>query len=116
MSWTCQRQAGGFVCKHVNPNRRRKCEVCGKQRPPRKRPAHLVALDQDYLEFVVLNGGEFCGICGREPNGVRRLHRDHDHVTGKARGLLCFRCNSALRAYMTLDWLRKAVAYLDRTA
>ena len=58
--------------------------------------------------------GETCGICGRAPSG-RRLHRDHEHVgAGHRRGLLCFRCNSALRTYMTLDWLRAAVAYLER--
>lgn len=115
MAWTCQRQAGGFVCKHVNSNRKRKCEVCGKARPPRKRPAHLAALDQDYLEFVVLNGGEFCAICGATPSKVRRLDRDHCHKTGVARGLLCARCNRALPSWVDANWLRRAADYLERS-
>jgi hypothetical protein len=115
VSWTCQRQTGGVTCKHVNPNRKQNCEACGKRKPPRKRPAHLVALeDHDYESFIERTGGEFCSICGRKPNGVRKLHRDHDHRTGEPRGLLCFPCNSALRVYMTAEWLRQAADYLDR--
>lgn len=36
------------------------------------------------------NGG--CAICERKP-GKRPLHVDHNHVTGKVRGLLCHQCN-----------------------
>lgn len=114
--WTCQRVDGGQKCGHLNPRRKRKCERCGKAKPARKRPAHMVALDAPYEAFVAVNGGEACGICGavQKPGG-RRLHRDHDHRTGKARGLLCFRDNAALRPYMTAEWLRAALAYLERT-
>lgn len=36
-----------------------------------------------------------CAICV-QPQGKRRLSVDHDHKTGKIRGLLCHRCNVAL--------------------
>jgi hypothetical protein len=36
-----------------------------------------------------------CAICGCT-NGARRLSVDHDHETGKVRGLLCNKCNSAI--------------------
>jgi hypothetical protein len=113
-SWTCQRSAGGVRCAAVNPARKRKCVACGKERPARKRPAHMAALDLPYEHYVAINGGEFCGICGCGPKDGRRLNRDHDHVTGEARGLLCWIDNKFLRRGMTTDWMRRAIAYLER--
>lgn len=113
-TWTCQRVAAGEKCAAVNPRRLQKCQVCGKRRPATRRPAHMAALELPY-EAWVEEFGEVCGICGKPPKPGKRLHRDHDHRTGERRGLCCFLCNSALRPYMTLDWLRKAVAYLERT-
>lgn len=105
-----------MTCEAENLNKYQLCQVCGKRKPKRRQPAHTVALKKSYEEFVALNGGkETCGICDA-PKTVDgpRLHRDHDHRTGAPRGLLCFPCNSALRPYMTLDWLRRAVAYAER--
>lgn len=113
--WTCQRQKNHVVCRHVNSNRKQLCERCGGRRAKRRRPKHLVALELSYQDFIELNGGEFCAICGRDPSSLRRLDRDHDHRTGEPRGLLCWACNSQLRGWMTADWLRKAAAYLDRS-
>lgn len=75
---------------------------------------HKRALDRDYDFYVALEGGhERCGICGTGPKS-RRLHRDHDHRTGKPRGLLCFRCNRNLPYYADAEWLDRAAAYLRR--
>jgi hypothetical protein len=115
MPWTCQRVTGGLKCGHPNPNRRRICEWCGKRRPDRKRPAHLSALKIPYDYYVEIQGGEFCGICGTRPKPGRKLHRDHEHQgVGFPRGLLCFRCNAALRPYMGATWLRAALTYVTR--
>jgi hypothetical protein len=37
-----------------------------------------------------------CWICGGDEPVGRALAVDHDHRTGKVRGLLCTRCNSGL--------------------
>lgn len=60
------------------------------------------------------NGG--CAICGRIDSGKRKLSVDHDHKTGKVRGLLCQMCNSnvivAVEHYSHL--FDKAKEYLRR--
>jgi hypothetical protein len=58
--------------------------------------------------------GEVCFICGRErKEGGKSLSVDHDHVTGKARGILCLRCNRGLAWFSdNPDWLARAADYL----
>jgi hypothetical protein len=114
--WTCQRQSGGVKCRATNPNRVQKCTRCGKRRPKRERPAHLSALSLSYEYYVLLNGGDHCGICGRERTpSDPKLHRDHEHKgVGTPRGLLCFPCNLQLKHTSTAKWLRAAADYLER--
>lgn len=116
--WTCQRVSQGVKCGTVNRAVERKCQLCGKPKPARKRPAHTAALDLPYETYVEINGGEWCGICGVGPSPNRRLDRDHEHrADGKARGLLCWDCNKRLSTRIANpEWLRAAVAYLERTA
>jgi len=60
-----------------------------------------------------------CAVCGRScrfnPGG--RLSVDHDHETGKVRGLLCRHCNVAI-GYMddSSELLRRAADYLEKHA
>lgn len=114
-TWKCQRQTNGAKCHHENPSRKRNCEACGKPRPKRKRPLHMSALDLPWSYYVEINGGEHCGICGKTASPGESFHRDHEHKgVGFPMGILCFRCNTALRPYMDLAWMRAAVAYLER--
>lgn len=60
-----------------------------------------------------------CAICGREDPGCgdsrrSRFSVDHDHLTGKIRGLLCILCNTALGSLQdSPDLLRKAATYIE---
>lgn len=111
--WTCKRQTGGVVCKHVNPLRLSLCGACGKRRPKTVRPKHMAILDQPYSWWVD-QFGELCGVCGAKPKPGKRLCREHEHVgDGFARGLTCFRCNRML-GNKKLAWMRLALAYLER--
>lgn len=51
----------------------------------------------EYDQMVEAQGG-VCKICSKFHTSKRfpRLSVDHDHKTGKVRGLLCFACNSKL--------------------
>jgi len=53
-----------------------------------------------------------CAICF-DPPTVRPLSVDHDHKTGKARGLLCKRCNLGLGLFLdSQSRLEAAADYL----
>lgn len=61
-----------------------------------------------------------CGICGGPPVGrvkngnAKRFDVDHDHATGKVRGLLCHPCNVLLgQARDRVDVLEAAILWLN---
>ena len=64
----------------------------------------------DYDRLLGEQGGK-CAVCGDTPE--HRLHVDHDHDTGRVRGLLCTWCNKGLGAFRdNPDKLLGAAAYL----
>lgn len=58
-----------------------------------------------------------CAVCRELPRDGQRLHVDHDHETGKVRGLLCGGCNSALGQMKERpDAICRLAAYADYCA
>ncbi len=79
------------------------------RKPTRARA--LGVTDADYERLLTAQGGH-CALCPTKPK-TRRLHVDHDHATGRVRGLLCYRCNRALPAGLNADWHLRAAGYLN---
>ena len=79
------------------------------RRKPR-RAAELGIDDAEYERLLEAQGGH-CALCTGKPK-TRRLHVDHDHLTGRVRGLLCYRCNRNLPTYATREWLLAAAEYV----
>lgn len=68
---------------------------------------------------MLKNQGYKCCICGgREEKksssgGICNLHIDHDHKTGKVRGLLCHKCNAGIGMFReNIETMEKAIKYL----
>ncbi|HDY68067.1 MAG TPA: hypothetical protein ENH85_09770 [Candidatus Scalindua sp.] len=66
---------------------------------------------EDYDKLYEKQNG-VCAICSL-PEVLMRLQVDHDHKTGKVRGLLCLYCNNILgKAKDSIETLEKAIEYL----
>lgn len=82
----------------------------------RQRKSELVRLFNvtldDYDAMLRRQDGK-CAICVEAPT-KHNLSIDHDHHTGKVRGLLCGNCNRALGLFRdNVSRLRRAITYLE---
>jgi hypothetical protein len=73
---------------------------------------------EEYSELFNLQQG-LCSICGRPEStrtstgNLKNLAVDHDHISGKVRGLLCHNCNLALGMFEdNPNFLISALEYL----
>lgn len=68
---------------------------------------------EQYDQLMVEQGG-VCAICGQVCR--RALAADHDHETGRVRGLLCADHNTALGLFQdNPDFLRAAADYIEKS-
>jgi hypothetical protein len=95
-----------------------------RRRSHRLRTRFGITLTQ-YDEMLAKQHG-VCAICFQpettlyKRNGIEKakpLSVDHDHVTGRVRGLLCFRCNAYLGftewCVRNPNWVTQAEKYLE---
>lgn len=75
---------------------------------------------EDYKDLFIAQDGKCC-ICKTDGTVRASAHHtmplviDHDHTTGKVRGLLCHTCNSALGQFKdSVDILNTAIEYLNK--
>ena len=81
-------------------------EGCRRATARNQKGKHGLTLEES-REYIEKHGP--CHICGRSKD----LNVDHDHATGKIRGVLCNTCNMGLGCLGdNMDGLRKAAHYL----
>jgi len=74
-----------------------------------------MTLDDYYIMFAEQQGK--CAICGKVwAVGMNRFHIDHNHKTGKVRGILCPYCNTRLLRFLWDNKVRATglVRYLQK--
>lgn len=66
------------------------------------------------LDSMLTKADNKCELCSKVFSG-REPHVDHNHTTGKVRGLLCNSCNTGLGHFKEdPELLRKAISYIGR--
>ena len=87
------------------------CKFCMNESTRKRRHG----IEHGEYERMLHEQGGLCAICGTdEPNSAGSFHVDHDHETGKVRGLLCNRCNTRLGTLEIDGWLNAARGYLAK--
>lgn len=118
----------GFYLRTESDKPRNECKDCSRARlrskvetPEQMRANYLrskfgISVAEYDAMYAVQNG--LCALCGTSADqSYHGLHVDHDHATGRIRGLLCQRCNMALGLFKdSVTVLAEAIAYLARSA
>lgn len=109
--------AKGLCNKHYVAARRAKHPE-GPHRYNRARHVKtLYGIELEEVDAMEREQGGVCAICRQTCNVRRSLAVDHDHQTGKVRGLLCQKCNRGLGLFNDDPGrLAAAIDYLKRTS
>lgn len=121
------------LCSKAWHGRRSYCKVCDRERHQEWRKANPrtkqesekrwawrlrgeYGLSVSDYHLILQSQGGGCAICGAtQDNHKRKMPVDHDHATGKVRGVLCGPCNSALGSFRDSSTVASAaVAYLRK--
>jgi len=99
-------------CQHLKNreySKKNKTKISKQTIIHRRQKQHGVS-EEDYNAMVLLQNN-LCAICNKPSH--RTLHLDHDHKTGKVRGLLCYACNTGIGLLKDdINYLANAIKYL----
>lgn len=99
------------------PEKIKESQKTWKERHPEKRKLYTrnsriraYGIEPETYYEMLKNQGNECAICKRKSTR-RAMNIDHDHATGKVRGLLCDGCNLKL-GFVENRFFEKALQYL----
>ncbi|MCK9569494.1 endonuclease VII domain-containing protein [Candidatus Pacearchaeota archaeon] len=87
---------------------------------PQKRKANRIkkfGITLEEFNQIMQKQGSCCAICGYSDQSNKKFFPmvDHDHVSGKVRGLLCSNCNQAIGKFKDdITIIESAISYLRR--
>lgn len=92
------------------------CKSCSDRRTVENGRKRLHGLTPEAYQVMYDAQGGRCAICAiPEPRaGKKSFCVDHNHATGRVRGLLCTRCNTMIgNARDSAEILKAAIGYLE---
>lgn len=108
------------VCRDIKTDQWRKSNnrkynadmrAYNKKRYHRLRLQRYKLLPEQYAKMLE-EQNHACKLCHKKAPGKRPLAIDHNHSTGKVRGLLCYACNRAIAILDSSNALTAAIAYI----
>ena len=107
-------------CKECHKRNRKDNYELYRDKQENWRLNHFYGIDKDEYNRMLEEQGGTCMICNKAGDIRKKDSRpialavDHNHETGKIRGLLCLNCNSGIgKLGDSTDILRKAIEYLE---
>lgn len=102
------------VCRACHPMKSEAYYQKNRERLLKRQRARIIkklyGITQEEFEALKEAQGGCCAICKK----FKRLVVDHNHATGKVRGLLCSPCNAALGIFGDgVEMLKVALQYLE---
>ena len=107
----------GFVSPaEFNGSKKTVCKACAPAENRIRLLKHNFHTTQEWYDDTLAEQGGGCAICGSTHlrAGQKFLHIDHNHETGKVRGILCNCCNLFLGVFEVPSFRERALAYLER--
>jgi len=108
-----------YRAKRLADSARYRAEKGKKRYPEWERAYHLktkYGITVEEYDALLEQQGGCCAICGTDDPKKKFFSVDHDHQTGKVRGLLCQPCNLGLgHVREDLDVVMSMAAYLMRS-
>lgn len=106
-------------CRDCTNEQRRDSYKSDSKKARRSRLKYFFGLTMEEYDAMLEAQGGVCAVCGRPERHignhgkVKNLAVDHDHESGRVRGLLCQDCNRGIGMLGDdPDRLRAAIAYL----
>lgn len=91
------------------------CKSCKKKWDKDYHKYRRYKLTKEEYDGILKNQNNLCGICGIILKDDYNTHVDHNHQTGKIRGLLCVGCNTGLGNFKENPFiLIKAIKYIEK--
>ena len=116
--WKEYKRPPEYFVKAAEAQRRRRAADPEKYRKitrdcERRRKLRKYGFTEESYSILLGSQNNLCAICKGPNNNGRDWHVDHDHTTGKTRGILCHHCNLLLgNAKDSIKTLENAIIYL----
>lgn len=91
------------------------CKKCSNEHALQNQHKRKFGITAEESKALLKAQGYKCAICGRKRSKKRKLAIDHNHTTGKMRGIICIQCNSMLgHAKDNIETLKSAIVYIKK--